>query len=61
MFSNITLVQTRCFCGVAQKGNFTIGGRPFGPVAVGGQPGRSGAGENPWARNSWCAGAMASR
>ncbi len=24
MFSNITLVQTRCFCAVAEKGNFTI-------------------------------------
>jgi DNA-binding transcriptional LysR family regulator len=24
LFSNITLVQTRCFCGVAEKGNFTI-------------------------------------
>jgi DNA-binding transcriptional LysR family regulator len=24
LFSNITLVQIRCFCGVAEKGNFTI-------------------------------------
>ncbi|MGJ4949556.1 LysR family transcriptional regulator [Bradyrhizobium sp. HKCCYLS20291] len=24
MFSNITLVQTRCFCAVAEKGNFTV-------------------------------------
>lgn len=24
MFPNITLVQTRCFCGVAEKGNFTV-------------------------------------